>query len=126
MKQKSISELEQQVMDIVWDCKECSVRSVFEKLQKTKPIAYTTVATILQRLEIKGIVTKKEDEKAHVYKPKISKEAYSKSLATGFLEKFISSFGNLAISSFAESIEKLPKEKRDYFIKLLEEHERTK
>ena len=126
MKQKPISGLEQQVMDIVWNNKECSVRSVYKKLQRTKPIAYTTVATILQRLEIKGIVTKQDDEKAHVYKPKVSKEAYSKSLATGFLEKFISSFGNLAISSFAESIEKLPKEKKEYFLKLLDEHEHTK
>ncbi len=126
MKQKSISGLEQQVMDIVWTHKECSVRVVYKELQKTKPIAYTTVATLLQRLEAKGLVSKKDNEKAYVYRAKVSKEAYSKSLATGFLEKFISSFGNLAISSFAESIEKLPKEKREYFLKLLEENEHTK
>ncbi len=126
MKQKSISELEQQVMDIVWRQKECSVRAVYEKLQKTKPIAYTTVATLLQRLEAKGLVSKVEEGKANIYKPRLSKEAYSKSLATGFLDKFISSFGNLAISSFAESIEELPKEKREYFLKLLEHEADTK
>ena len=126
MRHKSISQLEEQVMDIVWKYNECSVRSVYEELQKVKPIAYTTVATLLQRLETKGLVSKKEEGKAHTYKTRISKEAYSKSLATGFLDKFISSFGNLAISSFAESIEKLPKEKREYFLRLLEEHEHTK
>jgi len=124
-KQKTISSLEQQVMDIIWELKECSVRDVLTKLKKNKSIAYTTVATLFNRLEAKGLIKKQEQGKAYIYKPILSKKSYSKNLAQSFLKTFVSSFGDTAIASFAESIEELPKEKREYFLKLLE-HEATK
>lgn len=126
MKQKSLSKLEQQVMEIVWVHQESSVRNVLEEIKKDKEVAYTTVLTILQRLEEKGFVKKKEVGKMHVYLSKISKEAYSKTVAESFVHNFINSFGNIAIASFAESIDKLPKEKRKYLLTLLENHDKAK
>lgn len=126
MKQKELSELEKYIMDIVWEKKECSVRDALENMKKKRSIAYTTIATIFQRLENKGFVYKRESGLAYVYKPKFSKEKYSKTVAQSFLHTFINSFGDTAIASFAESVEELPKEKRDYFLKLLESHEKHK
>ena len=123
--QRTISSLEQQAMDIIWDLKECSVRDALNKLKKHRAIAYTTVATIFNRLETKGLIKKQEQGKAYIYKPILSKKSYSKNLAQSFLKTFVSSFGDTAIASFAESIEELPKEKRAYFLKLLK-HEATK
>lgn len=116
MATKNISPLEQKVMDLIWERKACTVREAHQKLSK---LAYTTVATILQRLYIKGLVERNKQNKAYVYSPKLSKEFYSKRLAKNFLDRFFSSFGNTAIASFAESVDQLPKEKRDYFLKLL-------
>lgn len=125
MQAKSLSNLEQKVMEIVWKYRECSVRVVHKQLNKRRKLAYTTVATILQRLFDKGLVQRKRQGLAYIYSPKLSKELYSKSLAGSFLHKFINSFGDVAIASFAASIESLPKRKRDYFIKLLEEYEKN-
>ena len=126
MKQKSLSNLEQQVMNIVWEHKKASVREVLVEISKKKKIAYTTVATILQRLENKELVSRHMITKTYVYSPKISKENYSKGLASSFIKRFVQSFGNVAMASFAESIDELPQEKRDYFLKLLDEHEKNK
>lgn len=126
MKQKSLSNLEQEVMAIIWENKKCSVREVLNNLPKNKEYAYTTVATILMRLHEKGLVIKKEDKEGHIYSPKVTKESYTKNIARMFLKRFINSFGDTAVASFAESIDQLPKEKRKYFLKLLEENEKNK
>jgi len=117
MKAASLGELEKQIMDIVWENRFCSVRDVNEKLGKK--LAYTTIATILNRLYEKGLVTRHEGKNGYIYSPKISKEKYSQNIAKSFIKTFINSFGDAAIASFAEGIDKLPQEKRKYFLKLL-------
>ena len=110
-------------MNIIWEYGHCSVRDVLERINKKKKLAYTTIATILQRLYDKGLVTRTNNEVVFYYSPKLSKENYSKNMARSFIAKFFNSFGDTAISSFAESIEELPKNKKEYFLKLLTKHE---
>lgn len=126
MKQKSLSPLEQEVMDIVWKNTKCSVRDSLRYLPSNKKYAYTTIATILNRLYKKGLVSKKLEKESYTYSAKISKESYTKTIAQSFLKRFIGSFGDIAVSSFAESIEELPKEKKRYFLKLLKNNEKNK
>lgn len=126
MKPASLGELEKQIMDIVWEHKNCSARDVLITLEKNRKLAYTTVATILQRLHDKGLLKRTEDKSGYFYSPKLSKESYSRNIAKTFLKKFINSFGNTAIASFAQSIDKLPNKKRKYFLELLEKHDKNK
>ena len=126
MKQKSLSALEQEIMDIVWENKNSSVRNILPYLPKNKKYAYTTIATILNRLYKKGLVSKKLIKGKYVYLAKISKESYTKTVAQSFLQRFIGSFGDVAVSSFAQSIEELPKDKKRYFLKLLKNNEKIK
>ncbi len=126
MKIKALSDLEQEVMQIIWENDSSSVRDVLKKISETKELAYTTVATVLSRLQEKGLLTRNDKDFAILYSPKISKEDYSKSIAGSFFNKLFQSFGDIAIASFAESIEELPKEKKKYFLELLEKHNENK
>ena len=121
----SLGQLEQRIMDIVFECKNCSARDVLTKLERHKKLAYTTVATILQRLHDKGLLNRKESTAGHIYSPKLTKEKYTKNVAQSFLKNFINSFGDIGIASFADSIDKLPEKKRKYFTKLLSDYERN-
>ncbi len=121
-----MSKLEQEVMKILWEYEGCTVREVMNQLQKKKKLAYTTVGTILQRLFTKGLVKRKGIQLSYYYSPKISKVSYSQHLAKSFLQKFIGTFGDTAIASFAQSIDKLPENKRAYFLKLLAKDDTTK
>lgn len=123
---KSISPLEQEVMNVVWELKRCSIREVVEKLNLEKKLAYTTVATLLQRLFEKGLVSRINHGAVLSYTSKVSKEMYGKKMARSFIQTFMSSFGEAAIVSFAESIEKLPKDKKDYLLQLLEKQNENK
>lgn len=120
--QKSLSPLDQEIMNIVWSCGGCTVREVLEQIRKEKELAYTTVATILTRLHEKDLLKRVEKNSVMYYSPKISREDFSKKVAGSFFTNFFKSFGDTAIASFAESIEELPKEKKDYFLRLLEKH----
>ncbi len=126
MKSTTLGELEQKIMDILWENKSCSGRDVLKVLEKDKKLAYTTVATILQRLFDKGLLDRKEDKNGYLYSPKITKEKYSKSIAQSFLRKFINSYGDTAIASFAESVDNLPEKKRQYFLDMLDEYDKRK
>jgi len=56
-------------MKVVWRLKEATVRDVHGALQSTRPVAYTTVMTMMRILEDKGYLTKTVAERAHVYRP---------------------------------------------------------
>lgn len=120
---KTLGELEQLIMEIVWKNKESAVRDIFQELRKKRSIAYTTVATILQRLFNKNIVGRKTEKNGYRYFSKVSKEYYAKSLTKSFVKKLEKSFGDIAISSFAEGIESLPKDKKIYLLKILAQYE---
>ncbi len=126
MIKKTLSELELEVMSVIWENNACSVRDVLNRITEKKDLAYTTIATILLRLYEKGFVSKNDKDFAIHYSPIISKEEYSKSIAGSFVSNFFQLFGDTAIASFAETIEELPKAKKEYFLDLLEKHDKNK
>jgi predicted transcriptional regulator len=66
----AMGELEQAVMDILWNRPEpLSVRDVHELLAKDRDLAYTTVMTVLDRLAKKHLVLRNLDGRAWLYRP---------------------------------------------------------
>ena len=55
------------IMKIVWRAGAVTVRNVYETLRKRRPIAYTTVMTLMNILETKGFLTKTKRNRAYVY-----------------------------------------------------------
>ena len=51
-----LTKFELEIMDILWSLEEASVREILDALSETRRPAYTTVQTIVQRLEQKGAV----------------------------------------------------------------------
>ena len=125
MKQQSLSEFEQQVMDIVWKKEACTIKDVHTSFSKEKSFAYNTIGTILERLYEKGFVHKKNTNGVNLFTPKVSKERYSENIMTTFLRKFMATFGEIGIASFVKSVDKLPQEKRDYFLTLLKKYDKN-
>lgn len=76
-----LTEAEQRVMRVLWEKGEASVREVTDALEKTYPVAYNTVLTILRILTDKDYVTPRQDGRAFIYKPTVSRaEARSRAL----------------------------------------------
>ena len=56
-------------MKVVWTLESATVRQVYETLLKKRHIAYTTVMTMMNILEQKGFLKKRQEERAYVYSP---------------------------------------------------------
>jgi BlaI family transcriptional regulator, penicillinase repressor len=57
------------IMKVVWRLESATVRDVYEALRAERPIAYTTVMTMMRILEDKKYLIKSSSERAHVYTP---------------------------------------------------------
>jgi len=64
--ENSLGALEREVMDVVWDRGETSVKDVSERL--SSPVAYTTVMTTMDRLFKKQLLTRRKVGRAFVYR----------------------------------------------------------
>jgi predicted transcriptional regulator len=80
---------ELEALKVLWEQGEATVRDVCDALNAAveEPLAYTTVLSLLQVMEQKGLVGHRRQGKAYVYLPRIEKEKTFRSLATGFLER---------------------------------------
>lgn len=76
-KSASLGDLEQAVMDVLWGDdggRGLTVREVSGRLTG-RELAYTTVMTVLSRLETKGVTTRERDGRAWRYRPASSRES---------------------------------------------------
>jgi BlaI family transcriptional regulator, penicillinase repressor len=68
-KSTTLTELELEIMKVVWDLETATVRDVYETLLKRRKVAYTTVMTMMKILEQKKYLKKNQTDRAHVYQP---------------------------------------------------------
>jgi predicted transcriptional regulator len=97
--------LESEVMDIVWDRGDVTVRDVHEALQAEHPIAYTTVMTTLGRLADKGLLKRADDQPAHHYSVLITREQYARSTVKSVVDWLVSHFPDPAVAYFVDRVE---------------------
>jgi predicted transcriptional regulator len=77
-----LAPLELDCMNVLWPLGEATVRDVQEALLQTRPRAYTTIMTILDRLAQKGVLVRRKAGRAWVYRPNLSaSEARSHAVA---------------------------------------------
>ncbi|HEY4120991.1 MAG TPA: BlaI/MecI/CopY family transcriptional regulator [Byssovorax sp.] len=73
---KLLTGVELELMEILWRIERGTVRDVLARLPADRPLAYTSVSTVLRILEQKGFVTASADGRAHVYAPTITRVSY--------------------------------------------------
>lgn len=117
-----LHELESEVMEEVWRREEATVRDVLEALNGgRKKRAYTTIMTIMSRLERKRLLRKTKRGKSHLYRPAMSREEYLEARAHSEVEGLIADYGDLALAHFARRIDTLDPDRRRALRKLAEE-----
>jgi len=79
---------ELEALKVLWDQGESTVREVCDAINTAgEKLAYTTVLSLLQVMEQKGLVDHRREGKAYVYLPCVEREKTLRSLAAGFLER---------------------------------------
>lgn len=73
---KQLTKAEEQIMQVLWDLNEASVKEIIEKIPEPKP-AYNTVSTIIRILETKEFVGHRPIGRGYVYFPLVQKTDYT-------------------------------------------------
>ena len=99
----TLSRFELEVMDVLWELQEASVRQVQEAISERKRPAYTTVQTIFARLEEKKAVRRtRKIGNAFLFQPLITRKSVYRRIIDEFLDLFGGSAAPL-LSRLAET-----------------------
>jgi BlaI family transcriptional regulator, penicillinase repressor len=94
------TESELEILQVLWNEKEATVRRVHEELSKTKESGYTTTLKLMQIMHEKGLVTRNDSSKTHIYHPAISRENTQKQLVNKMINTlFAGSSANLVMQA---------------------------
>lgn len=84
-----LSPLELKAMEALWKLGRASIREILEEIPVSKKLAYTTVQTLVFRLEAKGALRKQRKiGNAYVFVPVITRRQAYRRLVNDFLELF--------------------------------------
>jgi BlaI family transcriptional regulator, penicillinase repressor len=75
-----------EILKILWERGEASVRDVYEQMRETTPIVQNTVQAFLRTMEEKGLVRHRVEGRTFVYKPVAPREQTTKRLTTQFVQ----------------------------------------
>lgn len=80
------TESELEILQVLWNENAATVRTVHEELLKTKDAGYTTTLKLMQIMFEKGLVTRDESSKTHIYQPAVSREKTQKQFVNRMID----------------------------------------
>jgi predicted transcriptional regulator len=82
-----LTELQLAIMRVVWDNGEATVQDIWEALHKDRGLAQTTIATMLSRLERRGVVTRRAQARQYHYKAAVTEQEVQHSMVAELTER---------------------------------------
>jgi predicted transcriptional regulator len=76
---------ELEILRVLWHRGDSTVRDVYDALSKTRPLGYTTVLKMMQIMADKGLVSRDEDQRAHVYSARVPQEQTQRQMVRDLL-----------------------------------------
>ena len=119
------TESELEILSLLWEMKQASVRQVHERLAETKDTGYTTTLKTMQNMHSKKMVSRNETQRTHIYSPSTNQKDTQKSLLKNLVSTaFGGSAQKLVLQALGE--EKPSKEELDEIRAFLDQLENKK
>jgi predicted transcriptional regulator len=100
------------IMKVVWAREKATVRDVYEALRERRPVAYTTVMTMMRILEEKGFLKKTLMDRAHVYRPARRRQQVMGAMVRDFLDRVFDGAADNLLVHLARDNKLTPKQRR--------------
>ena len=100
---QDLSDSELEVMKILWDKGEGTVRDVLEGLRPKKDLAFNTVMTFLVRMHKKGYLSRKKQGGIYIYSPKVTKSRTLTEIVDKIINKVLDGSLDPLVTYIAES-----------------------
>jgi BlaI family transcriptional regulator, penicillinase repressor len=100
-----LGDLQLRILQSLWDRPDSSVAQVHEELRPERALAYTTVATMLRKMEVRGLVVHREEGRSFLYRAKVAAEEVSRSVGQHLVDKLSAGSLTEAVSHLLTSRE---------------------
>ena len=75
------------ILRVLWSRGPCTVRQVMEVLNAGRPTGYTTALKLMQIMTDKGLLTRDDRQRTHVYHPRVAAEETQRDLVRDLLDR---------------------------------------
>ena len=89
-----LGDLQLKIMQVLWQRGEGAVSDVFAVVSKERDLAYTTIATMLRKMEARGLVAHRAEGRTFIYRAAIDEHAVTSNMSEHLLDRFFE--GSLA------------------------------
>lgn len=97
-----LGRLELQIMNVVWERGKATVHDVKDAISKGRKPAYSTILTMMRKLEAKGYLEHEVRDRTYVYRAVISRQQAEHGLIGEFVERLFGGSASLLVSSLVE------------------------
>ena len=81
------TDAELEILNVLWDRGPSTVREVYEVLLENKDIGYTTILKLMQIMSEKGLVSRDETDRRHVYEAERAQDETQRQLLSDLLDR---------------------------------------
>lgn len=96
---------ELEILHCLWTLGPSTVRDVQNAIERDRPVGYTTVLKLLQIMAEKGLVTRDESSRSHVYAAVVSEESTKRHLVSDLVDR---AFGGSAMGLVMQALSDNP------------------
>jgi predicted transcriptional regulator len=118
-----LGDLQLRILQSLWDRPDSSVAEVHAELKPERDLAYTTVATMLRKMETRGLVAHREEGRSFLYRALVAAEEVSRSVGQHLVDRLSSGSLTEAVSHLLTSRE-VSRDELDQLEKLIKEAKR--
>ena len=86
-KTSSLGELQLAILRVLWSCGEATASDVHAALHAERGLAPTTIATMLKKMEKRGLVGHREDGRRFIYRPAVTEEGVTRSMVADLTDR---------------------------------------
>jgi BlaI family penicillinase repressor len=87
MARHTLGDLQHAIMAILWERGEATTAEVHEALRSERALALTTIATMLRKMEDKGVVAHRAEGRQFVYRPTVTEDQVRRSMVGELVER---------------------------------------
>ena len=110
------------IMKVLWEHGEASVAQVQELLQVDPPLAYSTISTVLSRMEQKGLVTHRREDRVFYYQPAVSQDEAGQTMVGDIVSRICDGSPSQLVNHLLET-DQVDSKELQRIKQLIEEHE---
>ncbi len=104
---------ELELLKLLWEAGPCELGRICTDLRRARPVATTTVATMLNVMLEKGIVKRARSPRGYLWSARVGREATTGQLVAKFIDRAFDGSAQLLVAHLVESKKLSVKERRE-------------